>query len=255
MKGLTILLACLLSACGGGGSSFNSMDDFEMPVLNESPGGVWLGLRPNGTEIIVLITEDGEFRMLDPFGNVGFGRATVTNENAVTIDYVIAPPFQQTFFDGSTGATCTATGSVYERVRMDITTDCTSAEGTVFGGLINLQFADISARVSGLGAIAGMYNFNDSVLTIDSNGMLFLQGATTGCVIDGQVAVVDPDWNLYVAEFSTENCMNEFTPLNGKVWEGVVSLVEESGIDVILGGFHTEVDGLAVGLLQTSPRI
>ena len=32
------------------------------PVVNDSPGGVWSGTRPNGTDIIVLVSEDGGIR-------------------------------------------------------------------------------------------------------------------------------------------------------------------------------------------------
>jgi hypothetical protein len=253
MKRLLIVLACALSACGG--DSFNSMDDYELPEPNLSPGGVWAGTRANGTEIVVLVTETGEFRMLDPFGNVGFGQVTVSNIDEISVTYNIAPPFQGTIFDGSTGASCTAEGLFEERVSMDFETACTSTTGTSFGGPVSLALSDISPRMSSLAVISGSYDDGGDVLTIDSAGEIFEQSTTTGCVINGEVGIVEPNWNLYAATLTTDNCEDEFTSLNGRTWEGVVTLVDDQGVDIVFGGFHTDVDGTDVGLLIALPRL
>lgn len=251
---LTILFfAMILSACGDGLQ--NPLRDYEFPEFNDSPGGIWIGTRATGTEVVVLLTEDGDFRMLDPFGNVGFGQLDVDESNNIDLDYDIAPPFMDTIFDGSSGATCEAVGTLTERVLLDTVTACTSTMGLEFGGALSLAFSDMSARASSLGAIAGIYDDFGDILSIDSAGVLFEQSAATGCVITGQVSIVDPNWNVYRASFTTDNCMGDHAPLNGSSWQGVLSLIDDAGTDVIFGGFHTQVGSDNVGLVIALPRI
>ncbi len=84
---------------------------------------------------------------------------------------------------------------------------------------------------------------------------MFQQGTQTGCIINGEVSVVDTQWNLYRASIAIDNCANEFESLSGTTWEGVMSLIDDAGTDLILGGFHTETDSERVGLVIALPRL
>jgi hypothetical protein len=81
-------------------------------------------------------------------------------------------------------------------------------------------FAD--SALEGLSAVYPIFNaFGDSaVVSIDANGAFFSQAAS-GCVIGGQVTLVDPTVNVYAANLAASNC----SKLNG-AYEGLATIVE-----------------------------
>ena len=135
MRRIGLMSVLVLTACGGGSGGSGPAAGIQPPpptLVNASPGGIWTGTRPNGTSIIVLISEAGEMRILDEFGNQGFGTVQVTNQTDVTSSYQIAPPFGDSIIDGSSSATCNLSGSIQERVSIDYTIECTTSLGGTF---------------------------------------------------------------------------------------------------------------------------
>jgi len=254
MKRVGLLSLLVLAGCGGGGGDGGGITR-PPPPANDSPGGIWAGERPNGTPIVVLISETGEIRILDEFGNQGFGTVVVTNQTNVTANYRIAPPFGDTVIDGSESATCSFAGTLQERVSMEYQLDCMTSLGTAFGGAITLTYSAAYDTDSSLASIAGQYDADGDVLTIDATGAVFLQGSQTGCVVNGQVSVLRSAWNLYAVTAATENCQPPYDPLNGASWEGLGTVVPEVGADTLLGGLTTEVGGLPVSLVLVLPRL
>ncbi len=251
MRFTILFLTALLVGCGGGGN-----DGPPPPPPNDSAGGIWQGTRPSGTEIVVFVSETGEFRMLDPFGNVGHGTLTVSNQTEINIQYEIFAPFGGTIFDGSESSSCTATGTIDERIVLPITTACVSSLGTNFGGDIELTYQDVYARNSSLAEIAGSYDNQGEVWTIDGAGLVFEQNSQTGCVLDGQVSIIDASWNLYDATFTTNSCAGSFAPLNGARWNGLVALaMDDTGRDVLIGAFDTSHDFGVAGLIVALPEL
>jgi hypothetical protein len=250
-----ILFAVLTACSGGGGGGGSSASIVPPPVVNDSAGGIWRGVRPNGTEIVVLISEVGEFRTLDPFGNQGFGLAVVTNQNEISIDYSLVAPFNNTIIDGSESADCELSGSFQERVSLNYDNTCMTEMGNEFAGAFALTYDPVYDNVSSIARVVGSYDDEGDVLTIDANGALFAQSAEGGCVSNGQVSIIDSAWNLYAVQFTMESCQGEDEPLNGVPWSGLATLLSIDGADVILGGFTAEVGGRSVSLVVAIQRI
>lgn len=99
-------------------------------------------------------------------------------------------------------AACTETSTVMECQLLEIETACVSPLGEPFGGPLSLDFEDVSARTSSLQGVAGSYDHEGDVLTINSACVFFEPCVQSGCVINGQASVVDADWNLYGATVS-----------------------------------------------------
>jgi len=259
MKTIRYLLLLLVTACSDGAgppaSPPVSPPVSPPPVVNQSPGGVWNGTRPNGTSIIVLISESGEIRIVDAFGNQGFGTVVVTNETDITSDYLLAPPFGGSLIDGSDSGSCNLVGIIQERQTIDYDVACTTSLGGAFGGTILLTYDPAYDMDSSIARIAGTFDVQGDVLTIDVNGALFLQNTQTGCVANGQVTLLDTQWNLYSVSLTTESCQGESAPLNGANWEGLVTILVAEGAEALVGGLTADVNGLPVSLVLALPRI
>jgi hypothetical protein len=247
------LLLIFAAACSDGGGPPAPISP--PPVANQSPGGIWYGVRPNGTGIIVLIGESGAIRIIDEFGNQGFGMATVTNQTVITADYLLAPPYGGTLIDGSDAGACMFSGVLQERQTMDYDVECSTSLGGSFGGTILLTYDPVYDMDSSIARIAGTFDFAGDVLTIDVNGAIFLQSGQSGCVVNGQVSLIDTEWNLYGVSIITQNCQAEFAPLNGADWNGLASILFGDGVEVLVGGLTADVNGLPVSLVLALPRI
>jgi len=248
------LAACNSGDDGAGGSVPPPLSP-PPPATMQSPGGIWTGTRPNGTDIIVLISETSEMRIVDAFGNQGFGQVVVSNQTDIASDYLLAPPFGGSLIDGSDSGSCMLNGIVQERQSIDYEVECMTALGGVFGGTILLTYDPVYDMDSSLARVAGMYDMQGDVLTVDVNGALFVQNSQTGCVANGQVALLDIEWNLYDVSMTTENCQGSSAPLNGANWEGLATILIAPGAEAVLVGLTAGVDGLPVSLILALPPI
>jgi hypothetical protein len=266
VKRLAFLLWAVLAGCGGGNSSGPvppvgppppvSPPPPPPPVAQGSPGGVWQGERPNGTQIIVFISEDGDFRLIDPFGNQGFGQLVLGPlENEMSVDYHLAPPFGGSLIDGSDSASCNFNGTFQERTSIDIEASCLTSMGEMFGGPILLTYDPAYDMDSSFARIAASYDVQGDVLTIDVNGALFMQSAQTGCVWNGQVMLLDTEWNLYAVSATSENCQGLFAPLAGATWEGLGTILTAEGAEALVGGITAEIEGLPRSVVWAFPRL
>ena len=255
MKYYWYWLLALFAACSNGGGGSAPPNPPPPVVLNASPGGVWIGTRPNGTDIIVLIDEAGEFRILDAFGNLAFGQMVVSNGTDVASSYLIAPPFGGSLFDGSDSAACNLSGTIVERQSIDYDIDCLSSLNTAFGGSIMLTYVPIYDMDSSIARVAGMYDAQGDVLTVDVSGAFFLQDSQTGCVANGQVSILDPAWNMYGVNMTTGNCQGPSAPLNGAQWVGLATIQTVPGAEAVIIGLTADVNGLPVALVMALPPI
>ena len=263
MKIFRYLVAGILAGCSNDGLKDGIFDDPNLPLppppppppLNELPGGVWNGTRPSGTSIIVLISESGKLRVVDPFGNQGFGQVRMDNVTEISADYHLAPPFGGSLIDGSDSATCRFDGTVEERVSIDYDVSCLTSLGETFGGSVLLTYDPAYDMDSSLARIAGNYDVQGEVLTIDVDGVLFMQSSQSGCVWNGRVGLMHTDWNLYGMTATSENCQGAFAPIAGASWDGMVTILTAPGAEALVGGITAEVDGLPVSNVLALPRL
>jgi len=218
------------------------------PPADEAFGGIWQGTDSNATAIIGLSTESGTVHFINEDGQQGFGIGVVDG-TAVTINYTLVAEFGQTLIDGSKSASCMATGTIRERQSLVLTTDCTTELGTDLTASALLTYNDLYDRDSSLVTIAGTYNDFGSILTIDSNGVLFEQNPLTGCVFNGQVSVIDGDFNAYDIVLDIAGCGIATDILNGSSFTGIATLDNTGNPEVLIAGLTGNVGGVTVAIV------
>lgn len=254
MRNLTVLAAVLVTACsdGGGGSTVGP------PGENQSIGGIWEGTYADGNDIVGLVAEDGAFHFIDSLGQ-GFGTATVSSGNRVSATYTYVAQLDTAFSDGSTSAACTLTGTVVERRSLKLDFDCTSAQGSASQVSATLSYNALYDRDASFAAIEGLYDDLGDVLSIDGAGALFEQDATDGCVLNGRVSVIDPDFNAYRIEFGVESCNSGLRHVNGTTWSGIGVLDDTVAPEELIFGVVGDVTAsgytATFALLGVAPRI
>ena len=251
-------LAALLVSCGGGGSSPTPAPP---PPADQAIGGAWVGADSSGLTILALATESGRIHWIAPdTGEQGFGTGSV-NGSAVTINYTyVAPlifvaPIGSALADGSTSATCSATGTIQERQSMAVNTDCTTSLGGTFSTSASLTYDALYDRDSSLSVIAGNYDDFGLVVNINATGVIFEQDPGTGCVINGQVSIIDSEFNAYDVLVSYSNCIGIFAVLNGANFTGLAILDNTVMPEEVTVGMTGAIGGITYSVVLTMPRI
>ncbi len=207
-----LLLVALTTGCGGGGSGAANPP----PLPNASPGGIWEGTSSNGTTLLGLVTGTGEFHFIQSDGVQVFGYADSTG-NELSVRFSAVTEFGTTFPDGSTSAEGTLTGTVEERSTITGDAHLSTELGTNTDSTITLTYNDLYDHNSSLTKIAGNYRDPDTnaIINVNSNGVVFSQDAVTGCVINGQVDVIDTKFNAYDVRYQFSSCLGPAAILNG----------------------------------------
>ena len=242
MKNCIYSFLLIFTACGGsgggggGGGTAPPPPPPPPPVLNESPGGFWAGIDSDGDIVVVFVTETGRFEFMTQFGNQGSGTLSVSNGNDVTGNFQLVTQIGFPFPDGTTLADCTLSGTVTERQIMSVTANCTTTAGLQDQITVTpLDYQPIYERDSSLATIAGMYDDGFQLVTdIGSDGTIFAQDPFTNCVTNGQVSIIDPDFNLYDFQFELSNCTDIYQILNGVSFFGLGLLDDSFPPEVLL---------------------
>lgn len=227
-----------LSACGGGGGgSTTTIPPVTIPpVTNVSPGGYWGGVDSNGQPIDAFVTETGELHITQVFGGdryFGSGVVTVTNGNDLAGDFQLIAPMadffgglDDVFADGTTSADCTLSGTVTQRNTMTVTVICTTTAGLEDQITATLGYRNSHDRDSSMATIGGNYQWAWSpalpvILNITGAGTMFSQDAGTGCIITGQVNIINSTFDIYDIEIGFSNCLGQDAILNNSVFVGI----------------------------------
>jgi len=244
----------LLAACGGGGGGGGG-DNTQPPVVDEAVGGIWIGSDSTGLEIYALSTESGEIHWVIPStGEQGFGSGSA-NGTSLTINYTYVAPLGYVLSDGSTSASCTATGTIRERQSMSATTNCTTALGNSFNNSATLSYSALYDRDSSLATIAGNYDDFGLVLNVNGAGEIFEQIPGTGCVVNGQVSIIDARYNAYDIWVSYSNCIGNDAVLNGARFEGLATLDNTDNPELAIAGLIGNVGGVGYSVIYVLSRL
>lgn len=249
---LLLLLMLAVSGCGDGSGRAGPGAP---PVTNVSPGGIWSGLDSSGRDVIALITETGRFHFINEDLSQGSGVLSVTGGNQISGNFQLVTQLGFTFVDGTTSAICTFTGSVVERQTITGSVNCTTTAGLQTQVTAALAYETLYDRDSSLAMISGNYQAVQEVLNIAANGVMFSQNAGTGCVVNGQVTVINAAYNAYDVSFIYGNCLGQEAILNGSTFTGLAlldntTLPEEIGIAVT-----GDVAGVQVSLVLILERV
>jgi hypothetical protein len=194
------------------------------PPPPQNPGGVWDGqsVTAGSTDDIgCIVAENLEFAcaMTDTAtGNViasAQGTFQISSGNQVSGSGTLHAVPGFTLNDGSTVAALTITGgTVNERNMLDLTIDAAGATTTV-----STTYDAIYERGSDLATVAAVYTsfdiFGDpSSFAIDATGAISGQ-SNTGCVINGQVTIIDAGFNAYDMTLDVASCGGLNGPYDG----------------------------------------
>ena len=102
---------------------------------------------------------------------------------------------------------------------------------------ISLPYQSSYDANSSLAQVAGIYAESHGrlggVLSIASNGDLFLQDPATGCVLNGRIAIIDREFNAYDVGFTYSNCRD--AKLNRTVFSGLATYRGQARELVVIG--------------------
>ncbi len=223
MKTFTHLLAiavisfATLTGCGGGGGGGGTFTPAAAaPPANRSLSGQWNGHAvtpgsPDRTDdIFCLIAETLEFGCeVDVDGTNAFvagAQGTVQlNGSQVTGTGTLYAAPGTTLPDGSTFAPLTITGTL-SGDSLDLTFDVAGVSISVSTTFV----ASVYDRGSALATVAGVYPtfdiFGDPAsFSVDANGVIFSQ-STAGCVSNGQISIIDANFNAYDVTLDVTLC-------------------------------------------------
>lgn len=226
-----VLLALLSTACGGGGGGEATT---QPPVQGDSFGGIWWGTLNGGGQIIVFATEDGRLHLFETHRTGhGFGTAT-SRGSTLSGAFTFVPTPGTTLEDGSYSAACTLTGDISERQSLALEARCRTERNGRFDWTTALAYDELYEIGSDLSRVQGYWDDFGYVATIDANGALFEQLTGAGCVLSGYLAIIDPRWNMYGADFRIDGCSSDYVFLNGTVWDGIGLVEPVDDVDHLL---------------------
>jgi hypothetical protein len=251
-KTLLLLLMVAISACGGGNGSAGPS---QPPAANVSPGGIWSGLDSSGSDIIALITEAGRFHFINEDLSQGSGVLSVTNGNRISGTFQLVTQLGSTFIDGTTSANCTFTGSVVERQTITATVNCTTTAGLQTQVTATLAYEALYDRDSSLALVSGNYQAVQEVLNVAGDGTMFSQNAGTGCVVNGQISIINAAYNAYDVSFTYSNCLGQEAILNGSTFTGLALLDNTEAPENLGMAVTGDVAGVDVSLILILDRI
>jgi hypothetical protein len=245
LLGLLLLLGgCSVSTDNGPDCRYNEAwlagecsVEFAPPLV--WPAGTWRGADTAGRDVLLLVSVGGMFQFVDGAHNQGSGY--LAPETRVSSPFDLVTPIDQPFADGSTLANCNFSGSAVLRASMDLDLSCKTSAGLEFAETLALEFDPVYDRDASLETIAGNYRtLAENVLSIAPDGLLFLQDATSGCVVNGQVTVITATSNLYNVVLQYDGCTGMDERLNGSRFDGYAQLDDtappEALVIAVIGG-------------------
>lgn len=263
------IVAVALSACGGGGGTAAT----PTPIVNQSVGGIWKGNFTTASGVAVtgvaLVAENGQFysfaenlnnscadvskgtmsasgSMLS--GSAQFGIVNFTTSTGIATNC--------TYPDGSTSGTGTVSGTIAQRSSLTLTASATTANGTALpGNTVTLAYDNLYSKPSSLSAISGNWiGPTGVVLNITSSGVIFAQDPASGCVVNGQVSIINSSYNAYSASVTYSSCQGSAAVLNGVNATGLQTIDDTVTPNLLYTGYSATVNGVTIIVVSTATR-
>jgi len=208
------------------------------PPAGDAPvGGAWVGtgtvLGGGRQPVLGIIDEDGRAYFLHDDGLMFWGKVT-SSGSQITATLSVAPArgTSTKLWDGSSRGTATVGGTVQSRTSMSAEHTITSASGGRATGTMSLNNVMSHGVDSSLELVAGNYVVAlgeiGGVLNISSQGELFLQDPASGCVVNGEIAIMNSNFNVYDMRMLFSNCTGEHSILNGVTFGGLAEAIFEN---------------------------
>jgi PKD repeat protein len=212
-------------------------------------GGLWFGTATisgqGELQLAAIVAEDGRVYFLQEDGVMYWGTVESSGEEmAATLQGagLLALPL----YDGSAYGTASLRGTIEERTTIAAGLTFTTELGDKTTSAFSLEYDPHYEDASSLASIAGNYEdamgLHAGVLSISSNGTLFLQDPDSGCVVNGGVAIIDPTHDAYEVLFSYSSCTGPDARLNGVAFTGLAAYFPDLGELLVL--VHGAVNGV-----------
>ena len=253
-----LMAGCSTSTDNGPDCRFNeawASGECSIEILpTASPAGTWRGTDGRGREVLLLVSAGGTFQYVD--GDQKQGSGYLTPQSQVASPFDLVAPVDQSFADGSIIANCNFTGSLLERVSMDLELSCTTRGGLEFSEPLMLLFDPVYERGSSLETVSGNFQtLAGNVMSITPDGMLFLQDATSGCVVNGQVSVITAASNLYDIVLQYDSCTGADERLNGSRFDGFAQLDDTEAPETLVVAVIGGVGNLIAASFERAARL
>ena len=215
----SLLFLLAAAGCGGG-------DEGGSLVTTVSPGGIWGGTdSASGLQVSGLVDESGQFHFIRSDLVQFVGMAT-TSSNSVSASFEGFAQVGTSFADGATHGTGTLTGTITERSALMLSYQFSTDAGTASSGTLNLSYNSLYDLDSSLAAISGNYTepTTGTTVSISGSGAITSQDPNTGCVVSGQVSVINSMYNAYDVTYAYSSCSGTSAILNGVQLSGLATL-------------------------------
>ncbi|HYL01208.1 MAG TPA: hypothetical protein VEU78_08430 [Steroidobacteraceae bacterium] len=245
---LYLAVPVLLGSCGGGGGYGGGPNP-----QNASPGGIWSGTDSDSPlQVTGIIDESGNLRFIRADGVQYVGTAT-TSGNSISAHFDAYTPFGSAFADGSTHETGSLSGTIDARVSITASTQSMTDKGTPSNGTLALTFNPLYDQASSLAAIAGNYveAGSGTAVSIGANGAIFSQDATTGCVVNGTVAIINASYDAYAVQATYASCTGADAVLNGITFSGLATLNTSVSPMQLIAGVTGSGGGTTYAIVDT----
>jgi len=251
--GLLLLLG-LLGACGGGGGdrAGGTADVAPMSApMNASPGGIWNGTdSASNLAVVGIVTEAGQFYFIRSDGALYTGAVSVSG-TTVSGNLQGFAPFGTAYADGSNHGSGTLSGTVAERSTLAVTIMFTTTAGTAITSNLPMTFNALYDEGSSLATVAGNFTAPDgTVVSVSESGSVSAQDATSGCVINGMLSIINASYNVYGVSYSFTSCTGQYAALNGVTATGLGTLNTLDSPVQAINGVSGTVDAEPVALVE-----
>jgi hypothetical protein len=211
-------------------------------------GGMWQGRDPlSGKPLRGVIAENGVAQFVREDGVQYFGLARIDGDKIDAILSVGAP-------DALKG-TARLQGTIRQGASITAKLSFTPQGGSVQSGDLSLAYDGLYGRTSSLDKVAGNFRNTSTgaTLNINSTGVVFSQDATTGCVINGAVTLIDQRFNAYGVRLSFTNCRGSLANLNTSTALGLMTLDDSGRTPRVLIGAQSLRPGFAITINAERP--
>jgi len=150
---------------------------------------------------------------------------------------------------------------VQARTSMSAEHTITSASGGQTTGTMTLNNVISHGVDSSLDLVAGNYvvAFGEigGVLNITNQGDMFLQDPVSGCVANGEIAIMNSNFNVYDVRMLLSNCTGSHSVLNGVTFGGLAEAIFENTFTYADGvlALLSEVSGAIAAEVQRGQEI
>jgi hypothetical protein len=192
----------------------------------------------SGLQVLGVVDEAGELHFIRS-DNVQYTGTATTSGTSFSASLEGFVPYGTTFSDKSTHGTGKVTGTVQARSSLNGNTQFTTDAGNTSTGTLSLTFEALYNRASSLTTISGNFTntaTGSAVVTIGTDGAIFSQNPSTGCVLNGTVSIINSSYNVYRIEFSNANCQGQYAALNGVQFTGLAVLDNTQTPEAVIAG-------------------